>query len=357
MTVHRSPCHPYPGPGAAPYTWGMDTTTALAPGRLALLGEHPGDAGFACALAVDLVTTTTVARGGPLVRLVSGTHPDEAVVPLGADPALVRPRWARLVAGVVAALGPSSGGVGGVGTVESAVPAGAGFASGAALVLSVALALGFAGSPRDLASFGLAALRLAAVDVPGAALDHAAVAHGRAGHAVLLDLAALTASHVALPPGCEVVAIHPGTPRAAGRRAVLTRRRDECARAAAEVGPLHAASPDAVERIDDPVLRARARHVVADNARVHLLADALRAGDLVTAGRLLSESHAGLSGAYAVSTPAHDALAARLAATPGVFGARLSGPGLGGCVVALTRPGALGVGWRVQAASGARVAG
>jgi galactokinase len=332
----------------------MDTTTALAPGRLTLLGEHPGDAGLACALAVDLVTTTTVARGGPLVRLVSATHPDEAVVPLGADPALVRPRWARLVAGVVAALGQSSGGVG---TVESAVPAGAGFASGAALVLSVALALGFSGSPRDLASFGLAALRLAAVDAPGAPLDHAAVAHGRAGHAVLLDLAALTASHVALPPGGEVVAVHPGTPRAAGRRAVLARRRAECARAAAEVGPLHAASPDAVERLGDPILRARARHVVADNARVPLLADALRAGDLVTAGRLLSESHAGLSGAYAVSTPAHDALAARLAATPGVFGARLSGPGLGGCVVALTRPGVLREGWRVQAAAGARVAG
>jgi len=332
----------------------MDTTTAFGPGRVTLLGEHTGPGGLACALATDLGVTTTLARGGPAVRLVSDAQPEEAVVALPpGDPALARPRWARLVAGVAAAAALDTGGVG---TVTATLPVGIGLASGAALVLSLALALGVAGTASDLALLAAEAVRLA-TGTPAAWTDVAAVACARAGHVLLLDDAAATVEHVALPPGCEVVVVHPGVARAPGARAVLRRRRAECARAEAEVGPLRRASRADVERLADPLVRARARHVVAEHARVAALATALRAGDLVAAGRLLAESHAGLRDDYAVSTPALDSLAARLAATPGVFGARAAGRGLGGPVVALARPGVLREGWRVQAASGARTLG
>lgn len=68
----------------------------------------------------------------------------------------------------------------------------------------------------------------------------------------------------------------------------------------------------------------------------------------------MAESHASLAGDFEVSTPTVDALVSRLAATPGVHGARMTGGGFGGCVVALTEPGLLCEGWTVQAAPGAR---
>jgi galactokinase len=95
--------------------------------------------------------------------------------------------------------------------------------------------------------------------------------------------------------------------------------------------------------------------VVTENARVRTVAEALRRGDLVTAGRAMVDSHRSLAADYQVSTPGLDALVDRLLATAGVFGARLTGAGFGGCVVALCRDGALHEGWAVRAVAGATV--
>lgn len=84
-------------------------------------------------------------------------------------------------------------------------------------------------------------------------------------------------------------------------------------------------------------------------------AAALQAGDLVAAGRLMDESHASLAADFEVTTPGLDATAARLRAMPGVFGARMTGAGFGGCVAALTAPGAVSEGWRVIPVDGAHV--
>ncbi|WP_371748960.1 hypothetical protein [Aquihabitans sp. G128] len=69
----------------------------------------------------------------------------------------------------------------------------------------------------------------------------------------------------------------------------------------------------------------------------------------------MAASHASLRDDFEVSTPVLDALVDRLAATPGVRGVRLTGAGFGGCVVALTEPGALDEGWLATAADGAHV--
>ena len=96
---------------------------------------------------------------------------------------------------------------------------------------------------------------------------------------------------------------------------------------------------------------------MTENQRVEAFAEALLESDLVSAGRLMAESHASLRDDFEVSTETLDKLVSRLTSTKGVFGARLTGAGFGGCVVALCQAGALAdEGWHVRASSGADVA-
>jgi len=85
--------------------------------------------------------------------------------------------------------------------------------------------------------------------------------------------------------------------------------------------------------------------------------DALRSDDLPAAGALMAASHASLAEDFEVSTPRLDALVADLSSRPGVFGARLTGAGFGGCVVALCRAGAVRDGWSLVPSAGAHVIG
>ena len=136
------------------------------------------------------------------------------------------------------------------------------------------------------------------------------------------------------------------------------------------MGPLRRASIEAVGAIADPVVRRRARHVVTENERVRQAVEAFAAGDGAWVGRLMVASHASLRDDFEVSTAALDQLVARLCAVRGVLGARLTGAGFGGCVVALARPqhgtlkedvttlarpGALTEGWVVRPVGGARL--
>jgi galactokinase len=129
----------------------------------------------------------------------------------------------------------------------------------------------------------------------------------------------------------------------------------ECAAAERAIGPLRTATVEQASSIDDPVVRRRAQHVTSENQRVREFAAALEARDLTTAGRLMVEGHESLRTLYDTSTPVMDAAVTDLCAIPGVFGARMTGGGFGGCVVALTEPGALSTGWVVRAVSGAHV--
>ena len=110
-----------------------------------------------------------------------------------------------------------------------------------------------------------------------------------------------------------------------------------------------------VETLSDPTLRRRARHVVSENERVRQFADALASGDLPAAGRLADESHRSLAEDFEVSTATLDMVVKRLRRTPGVLGARLTGAGFGGCVVALCERGAGVAGWHVRPSAAASV--
>ena len=131
------------------------------------------------------------------------------------------------------------------------------------------------------------------------------------------------------------------------------RRVAECETAESLIGPLRTADLSDTLAVADPAIRARAQHVVSENQRVREFATALRSGDLAAAGSLMVASHNSLRDLYATSTPVMDEAVEQLLSRPGVYGARMTGGGFGGCVVAMTEPGAIDDGWVVRAVDGA----
>ena len=273
------------------------------------------------------------------------------MVPLDIDdPSGVTPTWARYVAGVVTELRPASGFAG---VVTSTVPAGAGLSSSAALEIGVALALGFGGDPRQLALLCQRAERRA-TGVPCGVMDQMASIFGADGNALLLDCTSLAVDPIPIPPEVDVIVVDSGQARQLAG-SPYAQRRHQVEAAARRVGPLRDAVVADLSAVGDAVLRRRARHVAP---AVPVRGGA--PGDVASAGALMTDSHASLRDDFSVSTPALDALVERLVATPGVFGARLTGAGFGGCVVALCRPGAAepsGAAWRLRPSAGARCQG
>jgi galactokinase len=311
-----------------------ERVSARAPGRVNLIGDHTDyTGGLVLPMAIDRWTTVTGIRSDGEVRLRSEAGAD-------ATP---------YVAAVAEELGPAVGGLDG--SIESTVPIGAGLSSSAALEVAVALALGFRGAPLDLARLCQRAEHRA-TGVPTGIMDQLTSVAGVDGHALLVDCTTLDVTPIPMGADVEVVVVDSGQRRTLVGSAYADRAA-QCAAAEAVIGPLRLAVVDDLTAIRDPVVRARARHVVTENERVRQFAAALATGDVSEAGRRMRESHASLRDDFEVSTPQLDAVVERLVATPGVLGARMTGAGFGGCVVALTRPGALRDGWVVRAVDGA----
>ncbi len=337
---------------------------AVGPGRVNLIGDHTDyNHGVALPLAVGLgVTVTFTPTGSRTLEVVSSAFAEPATVLLAgdpqpaADPASFEPAWARLVVAVATRCHLHTGGTL---TMESTLPVGSGLSSSAAVSVALVEVFGGPGAAWEIARLCQQAEH--AVGVPVGLMDPLVCAGGRAGHALLIDFDTLDVLPVAIPADAEIVVVDSGQPRTLQASEYATRVA-ECRAAEAEVGPLGRCGPADLAALlgalDDPVLRRRARHVVTECSRVRDTADALVAGDLAGAGALLSESHRSLARDFAVTTPVLDRLVADLSAMPGVFGARMTGAGFGGCVVALTRPGSVDTAawptpaWAVRAADG-----
>jgi galactokinase len=328
---------------------------ARAPGRVNLIGDHTDyTGGFVLPMAIDRWIEVRGERAGAHVVLRSADAAEPAVIPLDVeDPAQVEPEWARYVAGVVAEVRP---GVGFEGDVSTTIPLGAGLSSSAALEVAVALALGAEGSPLDVARLCRAAEQRAS-GVPCGIMDQLTSVGGVPGCALLIDCHSLQMTPIEVPDDVDVIVVDTGERRSLMSSAYEDRVA-ECAEAERIIGvPLRDAKIEQVWEIPDPLIRRRARHVVSENERATWFAKAIRARAFRDAGLMMIDSHASLRDDYGVSTPGLDRWVETLCSHPGVYGARLTGAGFGGCVVALARRGAVrDLGWVVRPVGGATVA-
>ena len=323
------------------------STAFRAPGRVNLMGDHTDyNAGFVLPAALQLECRVVGSpRSDGRVRARSADH--DGIVDVSADgsdePSGVEPEWGRYVAGVVTALaGKGRAGVGLDAEIDSSVPPGSGLSSSAALEVACALALcNAAGLTLDARELALACQEAEhlATGVPSGIMDQVASLAAQGGHALLLDCRTITWEPVAVPTEIAFVVVHSGLPRKLELSA-YAERRAACEALALRLGlrSLRDASPEQVA--DEPL----GRHVVSENDRVHEVAAAVAAGELSEVGRLFDESHASLRDDFRVSTPQLDLLVTLLVEA-GAAGARLTGAGFGGCVVAACeRPEAEAVG-------------
>jgi galactokinase len=321
-----------------------------APGRVNLIGDHTDyTGGLVFPMAIDRWTDIEYTTGGDRVELVSADEPEPVSfdLPVVVDPATVSPGWGRYVAAVAAELGATTGIRG---TVSTNIPVGAGLSSSAALEVATGLALGHRGTQVDLARLGQRAEHRA-TGVPCGIMDQLCIASAVEGHAVLIDCTTFEITPSPVPDDVEIVIRFVAQRTLEGSE--YGERVAQCAAAETAIGPLRVATVDDTSAIDDPTVRARARHVITENQRVRVFAAALAAGDYRTAGDVMIDGHRSLRDDFATSTPVMDAAVEQLCATPGVFGARMTGGGFGGCVVALCEPGAAVDGWVVRPVGGA----
>jgi len=325
---------------------------ATAPGRVNLIGDHVDYMGGpVLPMAVQLSTTITGTRFGSEVSLTSDQESEPLQLQLpSAEPKDVSPVWGRYIAGIAQEMGAT---IGFSGTVSSTVPPGSGLSSSSALSVAAALAFGSAGSIAELAVLSRAG-EVRATGVPCGIMDQLASAGGVAGHALLIDCASLAIDPVAVPPEARIWVVPSGQQRRLGD-SEYSQRRAACEAASELIGPLPDASLEAIEELSDPILRRRARHVRTESERVRRAAEALRSGELAEFGQLMIQSHRSLADDFEVSTSVLDTLVNDLTSQPGVLGARLTGAGFGGCVVALAQPGVELRGWLVTPSAGADI--
>jgi galactokinase len=332
---------------------------ATGRGRVNLIGDHTDyNLGLALPMAIELgVTVEFVASADSHVAVTSTAFGPTVRLPVdlpadGATLAALEPPWARLIGAMIATARPDTGGTM---TIDTNLPIGSGLSSSAALCVAAAEVFGVGGSAEAVAGLCQRAEHLAGV--PVGMMDPLICLLGQRGRALLIDFSTLATEQIPVPADAEFVVVDSGR-----RRALLTSdytaRVAECEAAAAVIGPLGLADEADLIALDDPVLQQRARHVISECRRVRQCAAALAQGDLTLAGTLMSESHHSLASDFAVCTAALDTLVGRLASLPGVYGARMTGAGFGGCAVALSRPGALDLdafpkpAWRVVPSDG-----
>lgn len=317
------------------------------PGRVNLVGEHLDyNGGPSLPFAIDRYLSVKV-RPRPDDAVNAWSAGRKASFTTSVAPGEVE-GWAAYVAGAVWAFREAGHRVGGVDVVvesaaDSGLPAGAGLSSSAALTVGVVCAL------DDLAGTGLDATTRAVlgqraendfVGAPTGLMDQLAVAHGHAGRALLVE-------PLAEPPRVEPVDFDLS---AAGLSLLVVdtrvdhshaaggygQRREECERAAAELGLVRLADAglDAVLKLEDETLTARLRHVITETARVKAAVRALRDGDWAQLGTILTASHESLRDDYEVSSAELD-VAVEAALEAGALGARMTGGGFGGSAIAL----------------------
>lgn len=322
------------------------TFVIRAPGRVNLIGEHTDYSdGFVLPMAIDRAVWLAVrprAADHVFLRSLEQVEPTDfalnAIHHTNAG-------WSEYVKGMAFMLQRAGYDLRGwEGVMSSDVPIGSGLSSSAALEMGVGCAFAaVSGFPFD----GVEMAQLGQknenewVGANTGIMDQMISANGREGYALLIDCRDLSMRATPLPSDTLVVIMDTKT-RHSHTESGYNERRMSCERAAAFFGVSHlrdvtvAQVQHAKLELDDVTLR-RARHVVTENQRVLDAIAAMRMDDPVTLGRLMNASHASLRDDFEVTNDALDVMAMLAQATPGCYGARMTGGGFGGCAVALVQ--------------------
>ncbi len=307
--------------------------TARAPGRVNLLGEHTDyQGGFVLPAAIRQQTTVSLARNG---RERHRLHSENLGQTLEVTPGEVGEGFAPYVTGCIALSGQSEP----LDVFISSEVPGGGLSSSAALELATLRALReLYGLPLDDVQLALLGQRVEHefVGVMSGIMDQMASSLADTQHMLFLDTRSLERRKLPLPAGAQILVLDSGVPRTLAGSG-YNERRAEVEEASRLLGVRELRDVQALSALATlpDLLRRRAHHVVSENARVLEALDA----DAARFGELMDASHTSLRDDYQVSHPQVDELVALLQAQPGVFGARMTGAGFGGAVVALARQG------------------
>lgn len=306
-----------------------------APGRINLIGEHTDyNLGYVCPMAIDRDCRVTVEPlNEDVLRVVSHQFPDGRECPVEELlEAEATGHWSDYCFGVARELVRAGYEITPAALcVDSRVPTGSGLSSSAALEVATALAL-LGG--REINALELAQLCQRAetdfVGMPCGIMDQYISVFGEI---LMIDCRDLSARDITLPEGLAVVAVNSGVKHALAAGSAYADRVKECLRAAEQAG---------VESLRDATLEQvnfsnRARHIVSENQRVLDFVAAAQQGDMREMGRLFTASHRSLQHDYEVSCEELDFLVDSALGLPGVYGARMTGAGFGGCTVNLVR--------------------
>jgi galactokinase len=321
-----------------------------APGRINLIGEHTDyNLGFALPIALPERTVVTYVPDDSNELTVQSDQEDGSVsIPLDTVPGDIG-GWAGYVAGVVWALREADHRIRcGRMSITSDVEMGSGVSSSAALECAVIGALTTAVGV-DLDRIELARLAQRAendyVGAPTGMMDQLASLCGEPRKALLIDFREPAVRPVAFDPDGSDVALLLINSRAPHQHAggEYASRRASCERAAAALGvsslrEVQDRGVAVLAAVTDPIDACRARHILTDNQRVLEVVAALGESDYGAIGRLFSESHASMRDDFEITTDQID-LIADTAVAAGALGARMTGGGFGGCVIALAPAG------------------
>lgn len=330
-----------------------------APGRVNLIGEHTDyNDGFVFPAAIDRdVMIAGRVRQDRQISAYTLNFDQFSHFSLDDIQRLTegRERWSNYIRAIACTLQKQGHVLPGVELAAVGnVPLGSGLSSSAAMLVSAGLAFATAGGftlpAVDLALMAQRAER-EFVGVQVGIMDQYISALGRRDHALLIDTRFLTCEAVPLPASGISLVIADTNKRRGLVNSEYNRRRTECEEAVAvlqrslpEIRALRDVSPEEFARCEQSlpdVVRRRARHVITENARTLDGAAALRAGDVSRFGELMNASHESLKSDYEVSCPELDALVEAARGVRGVYGARMTGAGFGGCTVSLVAETAL----------------
>ncbi len=328
---------------------GVPDFVARAPGRVNLIGEHTDyNDGFVLPMAISCQTLVAArARPDGVISLIAADF-DDAANHFRVDTAITPDSsapWSNYARGVAHALQSQGVRLSGADIVIAGdVPQGLGLSSSASLEIAFGLALAAMDDQPgiDRTALALAGQR-AEHEFAGCKcgiMDQLVSARAVAGAALLIDCRSLAARPIVMPDDCVVMIVHSGITRGLVDGEYNTRRR-QCEAAARHYGA------SALRDVDEDMLLARrgtlddetfrrARHVVTENARTIAAAEALERQDQTILGRLMSESHASMRDDFEITLPALDGLVETLKRAIGdAGGARMTGGGFGGAVVAV----------------------